>query len=170
MADCPSEVRNRIRVGLLTVSDTCFSKKADDKSGAGLRALILEDRIIPGVVEVQQVVADELLEIKDILKDWCDNLKLDLILTTGGTGFSPRDVTPEATKMVIEKEAPGLSVAMIQKSLEITPMAVLSRLVCGIRGQTLIINLPGSAKASKVRYMLYFRFGMHMHTHLNTCT
>lgn len=141
-------LRQRITVGLLTVSDSCFTKKAHDKSGSNLRCLIDEQQIIPGVVEVQQVVPDELQQIKDVLKDWCDRLQLDLILTTGGTGFAPRDVTPEATKMIIEKEAPGLAFTMIQKSLEITPMAMLSRLVCGIRGKTLIMNLPGSKKAS----------------------
>lgn len=134
---------------LQVVSDSCFTKKAHDKSGNNLRSLIDEQQIIPGVVEVQQVVPDELHQIKDILKDWCDNLQLDIILTTGGTGFAHRDVTPEATKLIIEKEAPGFALTMIQKSLEITPMAMLSRLVCGIRGKTLILNLPGSKKASQ---------------------
>ena len=74
---------------------------------------------------------------------WSDNLKLDLILTTGGTGFAARDVTPEATKSILHKEAPGLVHCMMSKSLEITPMAMLSRLTAGVRNATLIINLPG---------------------------
>ncbi|XP_050994476.1 gephyrin b isoform X6 [Labeo rohita] len=85
----------------------------------------------------------------ETLIDWCDEKELNLILTTGGTGFAPRDVTPEATKEVIEREAPGMSLAMLVGSLNVTPLGMLSRPVCGIRGKTLIINLPGSKKGSQ---------------------
>jgi len=98
-------------------------------------------------VTVRECVPDELKEISAKLVIWADDLHLSLILTTGGTGFSPRDITPEATKSVIEREAPGLSLAMIKGSLDITPLAMLSRPVCGIRKRSLIINLPGSPKA-----------------------
>ncbi|XP_071835117.1 gephyrin-like [Apostichopus japonicus] len=81
--------------------------------------------------------------------EWSDDLMLDVILTTGGTGFSARDVTPEATRSVIEKEATGLAIAMLTGSLKMTPLTMLSRPVCGIRRRTLIINLPGSRKGSK---------------------
>ncbi|XP_072842216.2 gephyrin isoform X15 [Pogona vitticeps] len=86
---------------------------------------------------------------KETLIDWCDEKELNLILTTGGTGFAPRDVTPEATKEVIEREAPGMALAMLMGSLNVTPLGMLSRPVCGIRGKTLIINLPGSKKGSQ---------------------
>ncbi|KAI4877566.1 hypothetical protein NFI96_028593, partial [Prochilodus magdalenae] len=86
---------------------------------------------------------------QETLVDWCDEKELNLILTTGGTGFAPRDVTPEATKEVIEREAPGMSLAMLMGSLNVTPLGMLSRPVCGIRGKTLIINLPGSKKGSQ---------------------
>ena len=87
--------------------------------------------------------------IRRRLIDWADVVHLDLILTTGGTGFAPRDVTPEATRAVIEREAPGLAEAMRAASLRKTPHAMLSRAVCGIRGRTLIVNLPGSPKAAR---------------------
>lgn len=99
------------------------------------------------VVEQMAVVPDEIEQIKTILLEWVDRYKLDLILTTGGTGFAPRDVTPEATRLVIQKEAPGLIFAMLRDSLAVTPHAMLSRMVAGIRGQSLIVNLPGSPKA-----------------------
>ncbi|XP_019642782.1 PREDICTED: uncharacterized protein LOC109484042 isoform X1 [Branchiostoma belcheri] len=104
---------------------------------------------LAGIVTVQKCVPDDFQEIKDTLLEWSDVLRINLILTTGGTGFSPRDVTPEATKDVIEKEAPGMAVAMLMGSLNVTPLAMLSRPVCGIRKNTLIINLPGSKKGSQ---------------------
>uniref|UniRef100_A0A8C2ADD6 Gephyrin a n=1 Tax=Cyprinus carpio TaxID=7962 RepID=A0A8C2ADD6_CYPCA len=112
---------HQIRVGILTVSDSCFRNLAEDRSG---------------------------INLKDLM-DWCDEKELNLILTTGGTGFAPRDVTPEATREVIEREAPGMALAMLMGSLNVTPLGMLSRPVCGIRGKTLIINLPGSKKGSQ---------------------
>ncbi|KAJ0061357.1 hypothetical protein NL108_016733, partial [Boleophthalmus pectinirostris] len=102
-----------------------------------------------GMIVAYKIVPDEIEDIKDTLVDWCDEKELNLILTTGGTGFAPRDVTPEATKEVIEREAPGMSLAMLMGSLNVTPLGMLSRPVCGIRGKTLIINLPGSKKGSQ---------------------
>uniref|UniRef100_W5N9V7 Gephyrin n=1 Tax=Lepisosteus oculatus TaxID=7918 RepID=W5N9V7_LEPOC len=102
-----------------------------------------------GTVSAYKIVPDEIDEIKETLVDWCDEKELNLILTTGGTGFAPRDVTPEATKEVIEREAPGMALAMLMGSLNVTPLGMLSRPVCGIRGKTLIINLPGSKKGSQ---------------------
>ncbi|XP_035472954.2 gephyrin b isoform X11 [Scophthalmus maximus] len=101
------------------------------------------------MITAYKIVPDEIDEIKETLVDWCDEKELNLILTTGGTGFAPRDVTPEATKEVIEREAPGMSLAMLMGSLNVTPLGMLSRPVCGIRGKTLIINLPGSKKGSQ---------------------
>ncbi|CAH1791459.1 unnamed protein product [Owenia fusiformis] len=140
---------SKFQVGILTVSDTCSKKEADDRSGLNLKSK-LEDGLClkNAVVAVGEIVPDEQDQIEAILKKWTDELKLHLILTTGGTGFSPRDVTPEATKAVIEKEAPGLALAMLQGSLQVTSLAMLSRPVCGIRKNCLIVNLPGSKKGS----------------------
>ena len=96
----------------------------------------------------QSLLPDDESAIRQILIDWADNNEADVILTTGGTGFAPRDVTPEATRAVIEREAPGLAEAMRAASLQITPHSILSRIVTGIRKKTLIINLPGSPKGA----------------------
>ncbi len=130
-------------ISVVTVSDRCSKKLCDDKSGP----LITE--LLSGIAQTAEyvIVPDEKEIISSELIRLADEVKSDIIFTTGGTGFAPRDVTPEATKAVIVKEAPGISEAIRQKSLEITPKAMLSRAVSGIRGKTLIINLPGSPKA-----------------------
>ena len=134
-----------MKVGVLTVSDRSTRGEREDKSGP-LLAELVEERLGAEVVRMD-VVPDEREEIAAVLRDWADRLRLDLVLTTGGTGFAPRDVTPEATREVIEKEAPGLAEAMRAESLKVSPHAMLSRGVAGIRGKTLIVNLPGSPKA-----------------------
>jgi molybdopterin adenylyltransferase len=134
-----------ITVGILTISDSSYRGEREDLSGPLLREMAVER--LRAKVELEAVVPDEVDIIKGTLMAWTDEVSLDLILTTGGTGFGPRDVTPEATKAVIEREAPGLAETMRAKGLEITPHAILSRAVAGIRGHTLIINLPGSPKA-----------------------
>uniref|UniRef100_A0A8C7X4E4 Gephyrin n=1 Tax=Oryzias sinensis TaxID=183150 RepID=A0A8C7X4E4_9TELE len=140
---------HQIRVGVLTVSDSCFRNLAEDRSGINLKDLVHDPSLLGGMITAYKIVPDEIDEIKETLLDWCDEKELNLILTTGGTGFAPRDVTPEATKEVIEREAPGMSLAMLMGSLNVTPLGMLSRPVCGIRGKTLIINLPGSKKGSQ---------------------
>uniref|UniRef100_A0A8D0BV93 Gephyrin n=1 Tax=Salvator merianae TaxID=96440 RepID=A0A8D0BV93_SALMN len=140
---------HQIRVGVLTVSDSCFRNLAEDRSGINLKDLVQDASLLGGTVSAYKIVPDEIEEIKETLIDWCDEKELNLILTTGGTGFAPRDVTPEATKEVIEREAPGMALAMLMGSLNVTPLGMLSRPVCGIRGKTLIINLPGSKKGSQ---------------------
>ncbi|XP_023120029.1 gephyrin b isoform X3 [Amphiprion ocellaris] len=140
---------HQIRVGVLTVSDSCFRNLAEDRSGVNLKDLVHDPSLLGGMIAAYKIVPDEIDEIKETLVDWCDEKELNLILTTGGTGFAPRDVTPEATKEVIEREAPGMSLAMLMGSLNVTPLGMLSRPVCGIRGKTLIINLPGSKKGSQ---------------------
>jgi molybdenum cofactor synthesis domain-containing protein len=97
----------------------------------------------------QEVISDDLEDIQRVLSEWADSDQMDLILTTGGTGFAPRDQAPEATRAVVERLAPGLAEAMRIASLRITPHAMLSRAVAGIRGKTLIINLPGSPRAAE---------------------
>ncbi|XP_073682777.1 gephyrin a isoform X3 [Garra rufa] len=140
---------HQIRVGILTVSDSCFRNLAEDRSGVNLKDLVHDPSLLGGIISAYKIVPDEIDEIKETLVDWCDEKELNLILTTGGTGFAPRDVTPEATREVIEREAPGMALAMLMGSLNVTPLGMLSRPVCGIRGKTLIINLPGSKKGSQ---------------------
>lgn len=140
---------HQVRVGVLTVSDSCFRNLAEDRSGINLKDLVQDPSLLGGTVSAYKIVPDEVDEIKETLIEWCDDKELNLILTTGGTGFAPRDVTPEATKEVIEREAPGMALAMLMGSLNVTPLGMLSRPVCGIRGKTLIINLPGSKKGSQ---------------------
>uniref|UniRef100_A0A674IJ85 Gephyrin n=1 Tax=Terrapene triunguis TaxID=2587831 RepID=A0A674IJ85_9SAUR len=131
------------------LSDSCFRNLAEDRSGINLKDLVQDPSLLGGTISAYKIVPDEIEEIKETLIDWCDEKELNLILTTGGTGFAPRDVTPEATKEVIEREAPGMALAMLMGSLNVTPLGMLSRPVCGIRGKTLIINLPGSKKGSQ---------------------
>jgi molybdopterin adenylyltransferase len=133
------------RVGILTISDRSSRGERPDASGPVIRSFVA-DRLRWTVAEYK-IVPDDRAIIRDTLIDWCDRLRLNLILTTGGTGFAPRDVTPEATRDVIERDAPGLAEAMRADSLAKTPHAMLSRAVCGLRGITLIVNLPGSPKA-----------------------
>lgn len=127
------------------MSDRSARGERDDASGPVIRSFV-EERL-KWSVAAQQIVPDEREQIRETLIAWCDELRLNLIFTTGGTGFAPRDVTPEATRDVIEREAPGLAEAMRADSLQKTSHAMLSRAVCGLRGITLIINLPGSPKA-----------------------
>jgi molybdopterin adenylyltransferase len=136
-----------IRVGVLTISDRSARGEREDLGGPAVAEAIVAG--VPGVVVAERaIVPDERAEIAARLAHWADDLRLDLILTTGGTGFAPRDVTPEATRDVIEREAPGLTEAMRADSLRITSHAMLSRAVAGIRGRTLIVNLPGSPKGA----------------------
>ena len=138
-----------IRMGILTVSDRSSRGERADASGPLLRQMAQQQG---WTVEHDSVVPDERDAIQAILVDWADLARLDLILTTGGTGFAPRDVTPEATCAVIERQAPGLAEAMRADSLRKTPHAMLSRAVCGIRGRTLVVNLPGSPKAAQENF------------------
>ncbi|NYE56684.1 MogA/MoaB family molybdenum cofactor biosynthesis protein [Carboxydothermus ferrireducens] len=132
-----------IKVGVLTLSDKGSRGEREDKSGQVIKEMVRE---IDGVVVKYEVIPDEYELIVKTLISWCDEEKLDLILTTGGTGLSPRDVTPEATKAVITREVPGIPEAMRMASLAKTNRAMLTRAVAGTRGGTLIINLPGSPK------------------------
>ncbi len=131
-------------VGLLTVSDRSARGEYEDVSGPLLAAIVAE-RTAWRVVE-QAIVADDRAAIAATLAAWCES-GLQLILTSGGTGFAPADVTPEATRDIIEREAPGIAEALRAESLKITRHAMLSRGVAGIRGRTLIINLPGNPRA-----------------------
>jgi molybdopterin adenylyltransferase len=135
-----------MRAAILTLSDKGSRGERVDESGPALVSWLSEK----GVDTVRtEIIADEFEQIVSVLKEWSDADIADLILTTGGTGVSPRDVTPEATMQVVERLIPGIAELMRLKSLEKTPMASLSRAVAGIRGKTLIINLPGSPKGAR---------------------
>lgn len=134
-----------IKTAVLTISDRSSKGLRADLSGPALADCVKE---FGGEVVFAQILPDEMELIRESLLNLTDEGAVDLILTTGGTGFAPRDVTPEATQSVIEKNAPGLAELMRAKSLELNLHACLSRGVCGIRHKTLIINLPGSPKAA----------------------
>lgn len=133
-----------MKVAILTLSDKGAAGEREDLSGAVIAEEIAE---IGAELVVREILPDERALISERLKYYADELHVDLVLTTGGTGFSPRDWTPEATLDIAERQAPGLAEAMRQASLKITPHAMLSRAVAAIRGCTLIVNLPGSPKA-----------------------
>ncbi len=134
------------RVAILTVSDKGSRGEREDLSGQAVEDTVLG---MGWRVEARDVVPDELGEIEAKLRHYCDEMRVDLVLTTGGTGMSPRDLTPEATRRVIHREAPGLVEAMRAASLSVTPHAMLSRAASGIRGCTLIVNLPGSPRGAR---------------------
>ncbi len=134
-----------IRIGILTISDRSSRGERPDESGPALADAVEHQG---WQVVRSAVVPDEIEDLVRILTDWADCDEMDLILTTGGTGFSPRDITPEATLAVIQRPCPGLAEAMRSVSLRITPHAMLSRATAGIRSHTLIINLPGSPKGA----------------------
>jgi molybdopterin adenylyltransferase len=133
-----------IKVGIITASDKGYVGERVDESGKVIAEQLTE---IGAEVVDYVIVPDERDILSSNLKRMADKLEIDLILTTGGTGFSPRDITPEATLDVIDRQVPGIPEAMRARSLQITPRAMLSRAVSGIRNKTLIINLPGSPKA-----------------------
>lgn len=130
-----------MRFGLLTVSDACSAGTRDDESGARLRAWAEGSG---HEVALQAIVPDDVAAITRTLLAWCDGGEIDVALTTGGTGFGPRDVTPEATRPLLDREAPGLAEHLRREGLRSTPYAVLSRGVVGVRGRVLVANLPGS--------------------------
>jgi molybdenum cofactor synthesis domain-containing protein len=134
-----------MRVAILTISDRSARGERPDTSGEAIKQIVSEK--LGWDCSLTAIVPDEVDQIRDTLIAWADEGRADLILTTGGTGFAPRDVTPEATRAAIEREAPGIPEALRAASLAITKHAMLSRQVAGIRKRTLIINMPGNPKA-----------------------
>ena len=132
------------RVGILTISDKGSCGERADTSGPALRDMLKDEFDLGDIV----IIPDEVDIIADTIRQHVDELRIDLVITNGGTGLSKRDVTPEATRMVIEKELPGFAEVMRAESYKITPTAVISRAVCGIRKESIVINLPGSPKAA----------------------
>ena len=142
-----------MKFGVLTVSDRSSRGERPDLSGPALTSLLTSNG--NQVIKVG-IVPDEINLIQNCLIEWVNSGELDIILTTGGTGFAPRDVTPEATRGVVERLTPGLDEAMRAKSLLLTPNAMLSRAVSGIRNKTLIINFPGSPKAALENFAIIY--------------
>ncbi len=134
-----------MRIGIITVSTRSSRGERPDTSGPALAEAVAQQG---WQVTRTTIVPDDLAKISKILVEWADSMELDVILTTGGTGFSPNDVTPEATNAVIQRHTPGLDEAMRSAGLHITPHAMLSRATSGIRLRTLIVNLPGSPKGA----------------------
>ena len=134
-----------IRAAILTISDKGHSGEREDRSGPALAAWLAERGV---EITETQMFPDEMEAISAALIAWADAGPCDLILTSGGTGVSPRDITPEATRKVLDREIPGIGEAMRAASLAKTPFAMISRAVAGIRGRTLIVNLPGSPKGA----------------------
>lgn len=132
------------KYAVLTISDKGSRGEREDRSGQVIREMV---EALGAEVVAYEIVPDEDGEIRERLVRWADDLRVDVVLTTGGTGLAPRDVTPTATLAVIDHEVPGLPEAMRAESLKKTPNAMLSRMVAGVRGRTLIVNLPGSPKA-----------------------
>lgn len=133
-------------VAVITVSDMGSRGLRQDTSGPAVRAMLEEAGFS---VAHTAILPDEMEQISAELRDCADRRRIDLIVTTGGTGLSPRDVTPEATRAVLEREIPAIPVAMWMEGLKVTPRAMLSRAVAGIRGSSLLLNLPGSEKAAR---------------------
>lgn len=135
-----------ITAGIITVSDKGSQGKREDLSGPAIAEMLTG-----AAFEIKNtvIIPDETAEIKKAIIDFADVKKLDLIVTNGGTGVSPRDLTPDATLDVIDKQIPGMAEAMRYQSMKVTPHAMISRAIAGIRGKSLIINLPGSPKGAK---------------------
>lgn len=135
---------SNIRAVVITVSDACSRGEREDSSGVALVQQLTE--LGAEIVETR-ILSDDLEPLAQALLEFSDRSEVNLIVTIGGTGLGPRDNTPEATQRVIEREVPGIAEAMRAESLKVTPMAMISRGVCGVRSGTLIVNLPGSPKA-----------------------
>ena len=137
---------SKINAVVITASDACASGEREDTSGATLVQLLTD---LGAEIVATKILSDDLDPLTHTLSDYADREDVNLVITTGGTGLGPRDNTPEATKRVIEREVPGIAEAIRAESLKATPMAMISRGVCGVRSGTLIVNLPGSPKAVK---------------------
>jgi len=145
MADSLADVSDVLKVGILTISDRCSSGQMDDRSGPAIRQVVVET---DWEVTQYNVIPDNPNEIRQILVRWCDDGLCDCILTTGGTGLSTRDFTPESTVAVLDRQLPHLATQIALSDIESVPTAILSRGVAGTRRQTLIVNLPGSVNGA----------------------
>ncbi len=148
-ADCGEGAALIFSAGILTISDKGSTGQREDESGRLLHELL---ESLPGKVCVYQVVPDERNDIREHLLSFCDEWKANLVLTTGGTGISPRDVTPDVTGTVIDYLIPGIGEIMRMEGYKINPRAIISRAIAGVRGKTLIVNLPGSPRAVRENF------------------
>ncbi|HEU0252152.1 MAG TPA: MogA/MoaB family molybdenum cofactor biosynthesis protein [Pyrinomonadaceae bacterium] len=139
-----STAGNRIRAVVITASDACSRGEREDTSGETLKQLLTD---LGAEIVASKILSDDLDPLAQALREFAEREDVNLIVTTGGTGLGPRDNTPEATQRVIDREAPGIAEAIRAESLKITKMAMISRGVCGVANNTLIVNLPGSPKA-----------------------
>jgi molybdopterin adenylyltransferase len=139
-----------LTAGVITISDKGASGKRQDQSGPAIKEML---EPLPAEIKCCEVIPDDASLISSRLIHFADTLRLDLIVTTGGTGVGVRDFTPEATRAVLDKEIPGMAEVMRMESLKKTPHAMISRAVVGVRGQSLIVNLPGSPKAVRENLM-----------------
>lgn len=137
---------SKINAVVITASDACARGERDDESGITLVQLLTD---LGAEIVATKILSDDLDPLIEALIDFADRDNVNLIITTGGTGLGPRDNTPEATRLIIEREAPGIAEAIRAESLKVTPMAMISRGVCGVRSGALIVNLPGSPNAVK---------------------
>lgn len=153
-----------IKAVVLTISDSAARGEREDLSGP---AIVAELQSLKAEIVATEILPDEREQIAGRLRHHADASEANLIVTTGGTGLAPRDVTPEATKDVIEREAPGLAELMRAESLKITPLAALSRAICGTRNRTLIINLPGSVRGARENFAAIARTLPHAIALLN---
>ena len=142
---------SNIRAVVITASDACARGERGDASGAALVQLLTD---LGAHVVAGKILSDDLDPLAQTLRNFADREDVNLIITTGGTGLGPRDNTPEATQQVIEREVPGIAEAIRAESLKSTPMAMISRGLCGVRSGTLIVNLPGSPKAVKETFAI----------------
>lgn len=147
-----------LKAVVLTISDSASRGEREDISGP---AVVAELREMRAEILAAEVLPDERARIAERLCYYADHSPANLIVTTGGTGLAPRDVTPEATRDVIEREAPGLAELMRAEGMKVTPLAALSRAVCGVRGRALIINLPGSVRGAKENFAAVSRLLPH---------
>ncbi len=132
-----------MRIAILTISDACSRGERKDESGDVIASWIAGRK---ATLAARTLIPDENVEIIRALTEWCDNDEADLVITTGGTGLSPRDVTPEATRIVIEREAPGIAEELRRHGMASTKFSMIARGVAGVRNKTLVVNLPGSPK------------------------
>lgn len=159
-----SRMNASIKAAVLTISDSASRGEREDLSGP---AVVEELQNLKAEIVATEILPDDRKMIASRLRHFADSGMANLIVTTGGTGMSPRDLTPEATRDVIEREAPGLAEVMRSESLKITPLAALSRSVCGTRGRSLIINLPGSVRGARENFAAIARMLPHAISLLN---